>query len=196
MLFRPRQRPPLHRRARSLVWPRRGWRRAGTYVFHRLQRLPGSPAYIATGFAFGAAVSFTPFIGLHFLIGAILTWLFGGSIIASAIGTAVGNPWTFPFIWIATHRLGVAIIGGPVTEALPEDLSIKYIFEHSWSVLAPMSVGGIIMGGVAWFVSYWIMKSVVARYQAIRRDRLRRSMDKRSIGQPMRSDLRDRHGEH
>lgn len=172
MLFRPRERPSLSKRVQWLVWPRRGWRRAGTYVLHRLRRLPGSPGYIAMGFAFGAAVSFTPFVGLHFAIAALLAWSLGGSVVAAAIGTAVGNPWTFPFIWLASHRLGNAIVGGLVTEPLPEELTMRYIFTHPTAVLVPMAVGGVLLGIVAWFLAYWLVKRIVERYQQIRQKRL------------------------
>ena len=51
----------------ELVWPSMGWRRLATYAAFRISRLPNSPRQIATGFALGAAISFTPFIGFHIL---------------------------------------------------------------------------------------------------------------------------------
>src|SRR3546814_6570308 len=71
-MFKRRIPLPFHRRARSFLWPRGGWRRSGTYVAHRLRRLPGPPYRIAAGFASGAAISFTPFIGLHFVLATLL----------------------------------------------------------------------------------------------------------------------------
>ena len=79
------------------------------YLTHRVVRIPGSSYSIACGLAFGAAVSFTPFIGLHFLISMGLAWVFRANVIAAAIGTVVGNPWTFPFIWLATYQTGILI---------------------------------------------------------------------------------------
>ena len=73
----------------------------GKKVLIRLKRLQGTPYSIATGFACGVAISFTPFIGFHMILAALTAWLIRGNIIASAIGTIVGNPWTFPFIWLA-----------------------------------------------------------------------------------------------
>jgi hypothetical protein len=35
----------------------------------------------------------------HFVLSALLAYIARANIIASAIGTVVGNPWTFPFIW-------------------------------------------------------------------------------------------------
>ena len=48
------------------------------------------------GFACGAAVSFTPFIGFHSALAALLAWSIGGNILASAIGTAVGHGLPVP----------------------------------------------------------------------------------------------------
>ena len=133
--------------------------------------MPGSPHTIAAGFACGAAISFTPFIGLHFVLAALLAWVIGGNVIASAFGTVVGNPWTFPIIWIGIYRLGTLMIGGEVAPGLPESLSITYIFDHPVAVLLPMSLGGIMAGAVVWLAVYWSVLGVVAEYQQLRRRR-------------------------
>ncbi|MGE5765812.1 MAG: DUF2062 domain-containing protein [Bacteroidota bacterium] len=174
-MFKRRIPLPIHKRAGSVLWPRGGWRRSGTYVAHRLRRLPGTPYRIAAGFASGAAISCTPFIGLHFVLSAALAFLVRGNIIASAIGTAVGNPWTFPFIWLWTYSLGRWIMGGGHGfRLLPDDLSLmQLIFDHPMEVLLPMTVGSIPTAIVAWFVFFWPLQRVIAVYQGTRRRRLR-----------------------
>ena len=42
-----------------------GFVRMIRYVGHRVGRLPDTPHSISVGFAFGAAISFTPLIGFH-----------------------------------------------------------------------------------------------------------------------------------
>jgi uncharacterized protein (DUF2062 family) len=64
------------------------------------------PRGIALGFAARAFVSFTPFIGVHFILAGLLAFALRASILASAIGTVVGNPVSFPFIWLAAYNLG------------------------------------------------------------------------------------------
>ncbi len=83
MLFRARRKPAIADRLRQFIWPRSGWRRAFSYVAHRLARLPGTPYSIAAGFACGAAISFTPFLGLHFVLAGLLAWALGANIIAA-----------------------------------------------------------------------------------------------------------------
>ena len=173
-MFRRRNPLPIIHRARELLWPRTGWRRASTYIAHRVRRLPGTPYRIAAGFASGAAVSFTPFIGLHFVGAAALAFVLRGNLMASAIGTAIGNPWTFPFIWLWIYSFGQWLLGGNGSADLPEHLSLQYIFEHPLRILWPMCVGGIPTAVVAWFVFFWPARSAVARYQKARRRRIRR----------------------
>ena len=70
-----------------------------SYYKLRLARLPDSNYAISSGFACGAMVSFTPLLGLHFVLAVVFAYLIRGNFIAALIGTVVGNPLTFPFIW-------------------------------------------------------------------------------------------------
>lgn len=91
-MFRRRIKPSSFQRVRNVVWPRGGWRRSSQYFAHRVARLPGSPYSIASGFAIGAAVSFSPFIGFHFVIATLVSLLTRSNVVASLLGTVVGNP--------------------------------------------------------------------------------------------------------
>ena len=176
-MFKRRNPLPLHKRAGAFIWPSSGWRRSGAYVAHRLRRLPGTPYRIAAGFASGAAISFTPFIGLHFVLAAALALLIRGNVIAAAIGTVVGNPWTFPFIWLWIYSLGSWMLGyGDSLTALPENLSFQHIFQNPLDVLLPMVVGSIPTAIVAWFIFFWPLQRTVAGYQKARRRRLRKRL--------------------
>jgi len=143
-------------------------------------RIPGTPYAIAAGFASGAAVSFTPFLGFHFLLAALLAWIIGGNILTSAMGTVVGNPWTFPFILPSTYYFGSWIIGTPTTNNFfgqVHDMLGKYslmdIVESPMATLGPflqstilpMFVGGMILGTVVWFIFYWTLEKLVREYK-------------------------------
>jgi uncharacterized protein (DUF2062 family) len=180
MVLGRRTRPHFWKRARELVWPRGGWQRASKYVAHRVRRLPGSPYSIACGFACGASVSFTPLIGLHFVLAAGLSLALGGNLIASAIGTAVGNPWTFPLIWAGIYWLGRVLLGYPAEAALPDELTLGYIFDHTWEVFYPMLVGGIPSALAVWLIFFWPCYKAVARYQAHRAARRERARARRA----------------
>src|SRR3546814_13256871 len=137
-MFRPRNPLPVHKRVSGFLWPRGGWRRSGIYVSHRLRRLPGTPYRIAAGFACGAAISFPPFIGLHFVLSAALALIVRGKIIPSAIGTDVGNPWTFPFIWLWTFSLGHWMLrSGRRWKAQHQDFAFYHFLHTHPQVMLP-----------------------------------------------------------
>ncbi len=169
----------LLERVRHLFVPRGGWGRFVSYALHRLKRLPGTPSRIAAGFACGAAVSFTPFIGFHFLLGAMAAAALRGNILASAIGTAVGNPWTFPLIWLWTYKIGVWILGSEASE-LPAGFSFNYIFDNPLAVLWPMLIGSLPTGLLAWIMTFLSTRLLIDQYQARRRRRLERRKARRA----------------
>jgi len=166
-------------RLKLLILPVGGWRRQGSYIAYRIKRLPGSPARIAAGFACGVAVSFTPFIGFHFLLAAGLALLLRGNILASAFGTVAGNPWTFPFIWIWTYKAGLWLLGGNGQGNLPDSLSFQYIFDRPLELLWPMFVGSLPTGLAAFVATFIPILIIVSKYQGSRRQRLRWKVRKR-----------------
>lgn len=183
---------PGHR-LREFFWPRSGWRRSSEYLFHRVARLPGSPYSIAAGFACGAAVSFTPFVGLHFLLGAAWAWAARANVVSALIGTALGNPWTFPFIWFWLYELGLAMGAGTAHGAETADfaalfgailnailsLDVGYLMETAWPVWWPMFVAGIPTALVTWIIVYLPLKWSVEKYQTRRRARRTRKIRER-----------------
>ncbi len=172
-MFRRRHRPWFDR-LRALVWPRGGWRRASAYFGHRVRRMPGSPHSIAAGLACGVAVSFTPLVGFHFVLAALMSWAIGGSILAAAVGTVIGNPWTFPFIWFVSYRAGSWVVGEAAPVAPPGEFTMAFIIENPEAILLPMMIGGLPMAIGAWLLSFWLVRRAVARYQRMRRMRIRR----------------------
>ncbi|NVJ90669.1 MAG: DUF2062 domain-containing protein [Methylocystaceae bacterium] len=181
-MFRRRVKSPLSERVLGFFWPKIGWKRSSQYVGHRVARLPGTPYSIAAGFACGAAISFTPFVGLHLAGGALFAWIIRGNILASWIGTLVGNPWTFPFIWVGIYRLGLYMgadgghPGGKLNfisffEQLlhaMKSFDIAYIGEIAWPVLWPMIVGGTPIFILSWPLFFFPIKALVKRYHARR----------------------------
>jgi uncharacterized protein (DUF2062 family) len=174
MLFRRRHAPGLWARFRLWLWPRVSWRRSALYYVKRVLRLSGSPYAIAMGTAVGVFASFTPFVGLHLIITLVLAWLLGANVIAGAIGTAVGNPLTFPLIWASTYELGHIIQMGPGRAAparLQYDLTHKS-FEQLLPLIKPMVIGAIPLGLAAGAITYLIVYKAVSAYQEARRRRV------------------------
>ena len=175
MVFGRRRRLTLAEQLRGWLWPYIGWRRAGRYLLMRVQRMPGTPHGIAAGLAAGVAVSFTPFIGFHFLMAFALAWILGGNYLAAAIGTIVGNPWTFPLIFTAAYEVGCLMVGRtPTGLAVLANLSWEHLLGDAWSLFWPMAVGSVPLAILAGIVTYFPLVRMIAAFQARRRQRLGR----------------------
>jgi len=193
MLFRRRKGPTFWQRLLIVLWPRRGLQRGWRYLWHRMARISATPHTIALGAAAGAFASFTPFMGLHFIIAGAIALALGGSILASALGTAVGNPLTFPVIWLSTYNLGALLLGyrqrTRLNIEMPDDMLILLFSEPTavwrafWSAidpyLVPMTVGSIPLGIACGLAVYLVVRSAVAGYQRRRQARLCRERQAR-----------------
>ncbi len=190
-MFQRRVKTSKSRHIANFFWPSIGFKRSTRYLGYRLARLPGTPYSLAAGFAFGAAVSFTPFVGLHFLFGGLLAWIFRANILASALGTAVGNPWTFPFIWTALYKLGHWILGvdhnNPVAfDAGTMDQFFHNLWENGWqsvsdifsTVLFPMLIGSIPVFVVIWVIFFYPLRALILRFHVRRAEALLAARDR------------------
>ena len=179
-MFKRRKKITLGDKILGFIWPAIGWRRAIAYSLHRLARMPDTVYAISGGFACGAAMSFTPFVGLHFVLSGVLAWIIRANTIASAIGAAIGNPWTFPFIWTWLYKSGIWMTSGGQLEAAkaPEfgkvfghilqallSLDVKYLMDTAGPVFWPMFVSGVPTAFVIWWGFYLPLKYIVRGHQ-------------------------------
>ena len=110
-LFKRRERRSIFRFFYEVVFSLKGISRAIEYVGIRLKRIPDTPHKISLGMSCGIFASFTPLFGLHFLIAGLLSYLLRANVLASLIGTFVGNPITFPIITVFNLKLGEWLLG-------------------------------------------------------------------------------------
>ncbi len=159
---------------KELFWPKAGWRRVVTYLKHRVLRLRASPYAIATGFSCGVALSFTPLVGFHFIIAALLAWPLRGNILAAALGTLVGNPITFPIMWGPSYQIGLILLGRQVgftgsgtamfMEAF-DHLTISTVLNQIGEITFPWLLGSMITGPIAAVIAFCIVRVGVATYR-------------------------------
>ena len=149
----------------------------GSYLVKRATRLSGTPHSIAAGAACGVAISFTPFIGFHLLGAFLLCLLVRGNYLAAAAGTLVGNPWTFPFIWLAIYQLGHALLGTRAAQTV-EHWDLATFFVKVEAVFWPMVVGGLPLALIAGLATYFPLLRMIAAYQEAR---ARRRQGRRSL---------------
>lgn len=174
-MFRRRKKLSKHEKFTNWIWPKIGWKKYGHYILLRLERLGGTPHSISVGVACGVAISFTPFVGFHFILAGITAWLFRGNLLASALGTAAGNPWTFPFIWVSTLYTGRWFLG----DGKGEPVAFLKVFEKSmhslitfdfhafgsevWPIIFPMMVGSLPFYILIWLITYYLVKRALKK---------------------------------
>lgn len=177
MLFKRRSPASLAERLRTALWPRRSFARSARYFSKRVLRISASPHAVAAGVAAGVFASFLPVPGVHFLLAALFAWLFAGNLIASALGTTVGNPLTFPLIWSSTYEAGRFILEGRGPRE-PQGLDLIAAFRslelsQLWEpLLKPMAVGAIPLGLAFAILSYVLIYWATVGFRHRRQERL------------------------
>jgi hypothetical protein len=155
-------------RSRDL-WVR--WKRWIRLFYLRVLRLKGKPEEVAGGMAIGVCIGLTPTVPLHMLIAILIAFLLGRSKLAAALGCWVANPFMLPFIYILDYKVGCIITGveGPSLDLA--DFSLSYLLDLGWDITYPLFVGGIVVGLLFLFPSYFITKRLVILYRERRRKR-------------------------
>lgn len=186
----------------ELVYPAGGWRRAASYVIHRVRRIPDPPHRVARGVAAGIFVSFTPLFGFHLILAVVLALILRGNILAALLGTLFGNPFTLPLIATVSVEMGAWMRGLP--DGMPlyrivADLSAA-MFQLWHNILAMFTseptnwdrlgtlfdgvflsylVGGLVPGIVSGGIGYAVTHRIIEVYQKSRVKRLKARVAKR-----------------
>ena len=204
-MFKRRERRSIFRFFYEVIFSFKGISRAIEYISIRLKRIPDTPHKISLGMSCGIFASFTPLFGLHFLIAGLLSYLLRANVLASLIGTFVGNPITFPIITVFNLKLGEWILGsseyssgdgGKIFEGFLDLIFLIYksfftegsigennvprINEFLNGVFIPYSLGGLILGIFIAVISYFLLRPLVATYQkkrsALKAKRLKKKL--------------------
>ena len=204
-MFKRRERRSIFRFFYEVVFSLKGISRAIEYVGIRLKRIPDTPHKISLGMSCGIFASFTPLFGLHFLIAGLLSYLLRANVLASLIGTFVGNPITFPIITVFNLKLGEWLLGSSeyssgdggkifegfldfifliyksfFTEGSIGENSVPRMNEFLNGVFIPYSLGGLILGVFSAIISYFLLRSLVSTYQK-KRDALKAKRSKKKL---------------
>ena len=120
-------------------------------------------------------MSFSPFIGTHLIQAVLFAYLLRASVVSALIGTIIGNPWTFPFIWLAAISFGAflfELIGLSASTNLPDNIDFSILWEITKSdplrILLPWTLGGYLIALLSWPFSYFIFYYLVRGAKAAR----------------------------
>ena len=147
------------------------------------------------GLAVGGFISANPLLGTHILWAGLIVYFIGGNFLAAVAGTWVGNPFTFPFIWIATYSSGSLIMGGNGRLSELPTLSFGLIIDKPLElfqpVILPMLVGslpvGLALGVATYYPSLWAIK-IYQKRRGFRIEKKRRDLAQRNANKPMNGD--------
>ena len=142
-------------------------RRFFSYYKLKLARLPASSYAISAGFACGSMVSFTPLLGFHFVLAVVFSYLLRANYIAALIGTIVGNPISFPFIWGLIYKIGVFVVDRSDNNLSP-NINFETIINQTYDIFIPMLVGGAVLAIPVWVLTYFITYSFVSSFKKAR----------------------------
>ena len=165
-----------HALSKALLW-------AFNQIFSkRILRLNATPHAIAAGLAAGVFVSFTPLIGVHFVLAFVIAYIIAGNMLAAAAGTFIGNPITFPIIWSASLEIGRAILRGRLDDL--DDIKISHVEPKEFALfdivniweplIKPMLVGGIPLGLMVATPIYFIARWSIIKYRVSRMAKITR----------------------
>jgi uncharacterized protein (DUF2062 family) len=133
--------------------------------------------------AFGVFTGMMPIMPFQIAVAVALAIFFKGSKITAALGTWISNPLSLYFVYKASYKLGAFLLGLPEqSEIFSSVMTAIQSGEESMVVvdkilgaggvsLAAFLLGGLVMGTVAAFPTYFIFLPVFTRIRAWRRAR-------------------------
>jgi len=170
------------------LWPQMGWWRLLKYYRACIVRMSSSAESIAVNLAGGSAMSFTPFFGIHVFSAMGFAWLIGVrmNLVAAMVGTFVGNPWTFPFLFTASYFMGSWVmdlfgfyqdtgltINPDIVEQQGENI-LSHIWQNFTELFVPTAIGGTIMAIISYPFYYLLYLYMVRGAQRARKLRMKK----------------------
>lgn len=132
---------------------REKWKKRGREILS----LDSHPAHIATGFAVGVFISFTPFFGVHTPMAIATAFLFRLNKLTCITGAWVNTPLTVVPALVLSHKLGQMIRGLPPLDISFKSLNWADLKEQAASLILGSSLLGFAASLVGYAVCYWLV---------------------------------------
>ncbi|HEX7997432.1 MAG TPA: DUF2062 domain-containing protein [Pyrinomonadaceae bacterium] len=135
-------------------------------TLRRLLAIDDPPERTALAFSIGVFIAFSPFLGLHTIMATVLAFAFRFNKIAIYAGTFINNPFlTLVPIIIVSYATGAFLMGRPLSLPAEGMELLKHprlltggwwsrLFRHSWDVLLPFTIGGMVLSVVCSLLAY------------------------------------------
>ena len=126
----------------------------------KVYRIRDFPESVAIGLSWGVAVSFTPLLGFHLIICYLGTWLMRGNLIAATVGTIIGNPLTFPFLFYINYKIGLSFFYKPLNNY---EFKVQFFIDNFSDLFYPTLLGSIPIAFSTWFITYYTTKYLLEK---------------------------------
>lgn len=93
-----------------------------------------TPQRTAAAYAIGVFFGFSPFLGLHTILGLIVAFAFGLNRVAILLGIYSNLPWILPAYYTLATGLGAVLLGTDIPPDLLNDLRESF-HTRSWAEL-------------------------------------------------------------
>jgi hypothetical protein len=132
-----------------------------------LFKLDDSPNQLASAFALGVFIAFTPTIGLHTISCLLLAWMFRLSKLVVFTGAFINNPWTMVPLYGFCLWFGMKITGNgiDVPAIAWNELTFRTAYHTLAPYLWPFVAGSLVVGAVAAVIAYGVMYWAIVRYR-------------------------------
>ena len=132
-----------------------------------------TPRRTAAAFAIGVFFGFSPFLGLHTILGVAFAFIFNLNRVAVVLGIYSNLPWILPAYYTLATMAGAAVLRVDVPPGLVEDLT-GAVTQGSWTefrraagTLAPLAwaytlgstVGALALSAIAYRVSLTMIEA-------------------------------------
>lgn len=147
-------------------------------AFRRLLTLDDPPERTALAFTVGVFVGFSPFLGLHTAIAAILALIFRFNKVAIFTGVYINNPlFTLVPIVLLSYAIGAFVLGRPLKPpaagldllTAPRVFDGNYwrqLWAHSRGLLWPFAIGAMTLSVICSAVAYPLTLRLLRARQA------------------------------
>lgn len=125
--------------------------------FKKILSLDAHPGHIATGFAVGVFISFTPFFGLHTAMAVILAFVFRLNKLTCITGSWINTPLTVVPVLAGSYKLGELILGNKPALFKVTSMEWSSLKGYASSIILGSSIIGFFAAMAGYALCYWLV---------------------------------------
>lgn len=133
--------------------------------FRALLSVKDSPHQVAMSFSVGVFIGMSPLLGLHTVLGLLLSYLLRMNKFVTIVGVYVTNPWTIVPIYTFGTWSGMKLMGieGILSDINWRTLGFSNVFTELKLLFWPFVIGTFFIGAISALVSYIAIFTIFKR---------------------------------